>query len=245
MCEPAEHEADWQSLRRRLRPAAASPAAGGQLDGRNLSQPEHPGSRKDEPELACQLSTLWVWDASMLITGLETAHLVIRDVRAPDAGHFYEYMKREQYWRNVPIDTPTNESIADMINRCILDQQKQPRTDFFLAAVDKATDNVIGEAILHVRNLRWRQGEIGWGVNSDRTGRGLATEIGTAMLHLGFNRLGLHRIYAQCQTENLASRRVMAKLGMRQEGVLRQNVLARGSWWSSVQCSILSGERPV
>jgi RimJ/RimL family protein N-acetyltransferase len=34
----------------------------------------------------------------------------------------------------------------------------------------------------------------------------------------------------------------MAKLGMREEGVLRENVYARGEWWSSAQSSILSSE---
>ena len=61
-----------------------------------------------------------------------------------------------------------------------------------------------------------------------------------AILHLAFEKLGLHRIYAQCRVENQASRRIMTKLGMREEGILRENVLARGSWWSSMQCSILS-----
>jgi RimJ/RimL family protein N-acetyltransferase len=32
----------------------------------------------------------------------------------------------------------------------------------------------------------------------------------------------------------------MMKLGMKQEGVLRENVLARGEWWSSAQYSVLS-----
>jgi hypothetical protein len=35
---------------------------------------------------------------------------------------------------------------------------------------------------------------------------------------------------------------LMAKLGMREEGVFRENILARGEWWSSVQSSILSAE---
>ena len=34
----------------------------------------------------------------------------------------------------------------------------------------------------------------------------------------------------------------MAKLGMREEGVLQENVFARGEWWSSAQSSILSSE---
>ena len=34
----------------------------------------------------------------------------------------------------------------------------------------------------------------------------------------------------------------MAKIGMCEEGILRENVWARGEWWSSVQCSILVHE---
>ena len=62
------------------------------------------------------------------------------------------------------------------------------------------------------------------------------------MLRHGFEVRGLHRAFAQCRVENLASRRIMAKLGMREEGVLRENVFARGEWWSSAQSSILSTE---
>jgi|SRR5271166_663011 len=181
----------------------------------------------------------------MLITSLETPRLVIRDARTSDVAAFLGYMQREQYWRDLPIEPPTTDSITGMVNGCLLDQAKEPRTDYFMAATDKHSGEVIGEAILHVRSTRWRQAEIGWGISSDRIGQGLATEIGMAMLQFAFDGLGLHRVYAQCRIENHASRRIMAKLGMREEGVLRDNVLARGSWWSSIQCSILSTDPKV
>ncbi len=172
----------------------------------------------------------------------ETDRLLIRDVRASDADDFHQYMRLETYWRDVPIEPPTVELVEALVNRCIQNQSENPRTDYFLAAVDKGSDELVGEAILHVRSIRWRQGEIGWGVSSSRTGQGLATEIGRAMLRYGFDILGLHRVFAQCRVENLASRRIMAKLGMREEAVLRENIFARGEWWSSAQSSILSTE---
>ena len=181
----------------------------------------------------------------MLITALETTRLIIRDVRTSDAEAFYEYMRREEYWRDLPIEPPTGEYIDSLVSTCLTDQAKEPRTDYFMAAIDKSLGILIGEAILHVRSIRWRQAEIGWGVGADHTGRGLATEIGEAMVALAFDKLNLHRVYAQCRVENQASRRIMVKLGMREEGILRENVLARGSWWSSIQCSILSTERIV
>jgi ribosomal-protein-alanine N-acetyltransferase len=124
----------------------------------------------------------------------------------------------------------------------VLNQSWDPRTDYFLAVVEKQSNTLVGEAILHVRSARWRQGEIGWGVSQDHAGNGLATEIGFAMMRLAFDQLSLHRVYAQCRVENTASCRIMTKLGMQREGVLRENVLARGEWWSSVQYAILSTE---
>jgi [ribosomal protein S5]-alanine N-acetyltransferase len=174
---------------------------------------------------------------------LETDRLLIRDVRASDVDAFHRYMRQEPYWRNVPIDPPTALSVAALVNHCLQSQTQTPRTDYFMAAVDKRSDEIFGEAILYVRSIRWRQGEIGWGVSSSHVGRGLATEIGRAMLCLAFDTISLHRVFAQCRAENLASRRIMAKLGMREEGLLRENVFSRGEWWSSAQCSTLSTDR--
>jgi [ribosomal protein S5]-alanine N-acetyltransferase len=178
----------------------------------------------------------------MPIAALDTPRLHIREVTATDAAGFLAYMQEQAYWQSVPIDPPTPDSIAAMVAARLTEQAADPRTGYFLAATDRQSGQVIGEAILHIRSLRWRQGEIGWGVADGRTGQGLATEIGQAMLRLAFEQLHLHRVYAQCRFENQASRRVMEKLGLRQEGVLRDNVLARGAWWSSAQYAILDAE---
>lgn len=173
---------------------------------------------------------------------LETERLLIRDVGIDDVQGFFDYMSREDYWRHVPVEPVTVDSVNVVVQRAVLDQSQVPRAGYFLAAVEKQSNKLVGEAILHVRSTRWRQGEIGWGVSHDHVGKDLATEIGFAMMRLAFDQLRLHRVYAQCRVENAASRRIMTKLGMQQEGVLRENVLARGEWWSSVQCAILSTE---
>jgi RimJ/RimL family protein N-acetyltransferase len=54
--------------------------------------------------------------------------------------------------------------------------------------------------------------EVGWRLHPDHWGRGLATEGGRASLRYGFDVLHLDRIIAIVMPENLASRRVMAKL---------------------------------
>ena len=52
---------------------------------------------------------------------------------------------------------------------------------------------------------------------------GYATESSAAMLELGFRRLGFHRVWGKCHTQNPASAKVMEKLGMTYEGTLRDH----------------------
>ena len=54
-------------------------------------------------------------------------------------------------------------------------------------------------------------------------GKGYATEAGRALLRYGFEDLRLNRIHAHSLARNAASRRVLTKLGMKEEGVLRQH----------------------
>ena len=44
------------------------------------------------------------------------------------------------------------------------------------------------------------------------------------MVEFGFTQQGLHRIWTFCVAENEASWRLMERIGMRREGVLKQNV---------------------
>ncbi len=171
-----------------------------------------------------------------------TSRLRLREVTFADADVFDTYMMGEAYWRYLPIGPPTPRSVRAFITQCVNDQAQSPRKSWFLAATEQASGVIVGEGIVHVRSEHWCEGEIGWGVDPARTGQGLATEIAGAMLSFAFRELDLHRVYAQCRDDHHASVRIMAKLGMREEGVLRENVFSHGRWWSSRQAAILAHE---
>ncbi len=170
---------------------------------------------------------------------LETERLLLREFQASDEEALYQYSQPEQHWRHMPIEPPTRASVAAQLRYILDSQHDEPRAIYHLAVVDKETDAFVGEASLHVYRP-FRLGTIGWGVAHDRAGQGRATEIGHALLRLAFGSLDLHRVQAMCSPDNLASRRLMAKIGMREEGIIRDNLLARGEWWSSVGAAILS-----
>jgi RimJ/RimL family protein N-acetyltransferase len=60
--------------------------------------------------------------------------------------------------------------------------------------------------------------EVGWTLARDTWGQGLATEGGAAALAFGFGERGMGRIISIAHRENVASQRVMEKLGLRREG---------------------------
>ena len=59
--------------------------------------------------------------------------------------------------------------------------------------------------------------EVGWRLDPDYWGRGLATEGGRAALRFGFEVLGLDEIVSIYEPENVASGRVMQRIGMRRD----------------------------
>jgi RimJ/RimL family protein N-acetyltransferase len=62
------------------------------------------------------------------------------------------------------------------------------------------------------------------------------------MLRLGFDDLGFHRITAVCVEDNTASARLLARLGMRQEARLVDNVHFKGAWTTQLVFAMLEDE---
>ena len=110
-----------------------------------------------------------------------------------------------------------------------------------LAVTLKSDGLVIGSVALFV-NLNHRRGELGYMVAKEHWNHGYCTEAARALMGIGFNSLGLNRIQATHLTRNPASGRVMRKLGMSREGLLRQYVLNRGVFEDLVMYSILRPE---
>jgi RimJ/RimL family protein N-acetyltransferase len=101
---------------------------------------------------------------------------------------------------------------------------------------------VVGEASLVLRSRAHRSAELGYVLHPAHQGRGLATEAATALLRLGFDDHGLHRITAKCSARNAASARLMERLGMRREGHLLGARLVKGEWCDELVYAMLAGE---
>lgn len=84
--------------------------------------------------------------------------------------------------------------------------------------------------VIEVRDIEPEhgQGELSFWFGPDKWGKGYATEAATAVLAFAFERHRLNRIVAFHMVRNPASGKVLAKLGFRREGLLRQRVYKWG-----------------
>ncbi|WP_374205614.1 GNAT family N-acetyltransferase [Streptomyces sioyaensis] len=70
----------------------------------------------------------------------------------------------------------------------------------------------------------------------------LGTETVHLMCALGFNHLGLHRIWAARAPLNAASAKTLLRAGMTEESRIREHVFVRGAWRDSITYSVLDHE---
>ncbi len=83
---------------------------------------------------------------------------------------------------------------------------------------------------------------IGYWVSGEVTGAGIATGALALGLDHCFGLVGLHRVEATVRPENHASRRVLAKAGMREEGLLRRYLNVDGAWRDHLLMAITAEE---
>jgi len=97
-------------------------------------------------------------------------------------------------------------------------------------AITRKPDGALLGAISLSDISKGHQAELGYWVGKPSWGQGYCTEAANAVFRYGFSELGLIRIYAIRFARNLASGRVLQKLGMRHEGCQRQHIVKWGKF---------------
>jgi RimJ/RimL family protein N-acetyltransferase len=113
----------------------------------------------------------------------------------------------------------THETLRESAEELEGHLRHQERHGYSLWAVEeRATGELVGEIGLQLLEGDGPEVEIGWAVSAAGRGRGFAFEAASRWLEIGFDELGLDRIVAVVLPENLVSRRLCERLGMREEG---------------------------
>jgi [ribosomal protein S5]-alanine N-acetyltransferase len=149
---------------------------------------------------------------------ITTARLVLRRPKPSDAAAMYDYGRDPEVTRY--MDWRTHASLADA--RAFLKgaaRRWESGEEYSWAITVKRDDRRIGSVGCRVRG---HAVDLGYVLSRNYWGRGYATEAARAVLEWARARKGVYRVWATCDVENTASARVLEKLGMSREGVLRR-----------------------
>jgi RimJ/RimL family protein N-acetyltransferase len=173
---------------------------------------------------------------------LTTDRLVLREFVEEDWPAVLAYQNDPRYLRFYAWTRRTPEDVQGFVARFIAQQERQPRLKFQLAITLPTTGQLIGNAGIRIKTAGGHEADIGYELDPQHWGLGYASEAARSLVQLGFDQLRLHRISAHCLTENLASARVLEKLGMRLEGRQRDSERFKGRYWDTLHCAILDHE---
>jgi len=171
---------------------------------------------------------------------LTTARLYLRPFTIDDLDHFFFLCSDPDMMRYIgQPDTKTQARIR-------LEQWLTYRSQQGLGAwavFDKTSNQFAGYGFL--RSVEQAStAEIGYGLAKIYWNQGLTTELATALLTWGFQTKCLEQIVGFVNPENIASCRVMAKLGMQDCGVIDRFGLPR-KYYRILQRTFESEHRPL
>ncbi len=173
---------------------------------------------------------------------METKRLRLRPFRPEDRDDVHAYGSDPMVSRFMVWGPNSEEDTETFLGKAIEAQDRWPRTDVGLAMELKATGRMIGSIRLWVVDADQRTAEIGYSLARAQWRKGLTSEAAAALMKVGFETLGLHRITATCDVRNRGSWGVMRKLGMRREAVFRRDRMVKGAWRDTYLYALLADE---
>jgi ribosomal-protein-alanine N-acetyltransferase len=148
---------------------------------------------------------------------LETARLIIRPFKLQDAEALQGIVSQTEVMRYLPEDVMSLDEVKEIIlwlNDCYRKNTPECIMKFTLAVIFKENGKLIGWCGLGPLDFSPSEIEIFYGLSSEYWGKGIATEAAKALLHYGFDTIGLNQIVAVTNPLNTASIRVIENLGL-------------------------------
>jgi len=174
---------------------------------------------------------------------IETERLTLRNFQRSDLDAVMAYHALPEVQRYLDWKARDRVEVKAALDAmCAQHRLTRPGDVLTLAMVRKADDMLIGQISLRWTDATAGQAELRFILSPAQRRQGYARESVRAMLDLGFNELGLHRIYARCSGRNQPSAKLLKEIGMRLEAHFREHALFQGEWDEELHFAILDRE---
>ena len=171
----------------------------------------------------------------------ETDRLLLRQLSLDDVEEYYDFASDPIVSTHTLWDR--HETVEDTINEMkkVIDKFEL-RQAYRWAIVFKPHNKLIGRTGLISWNVHHQLAEIGFALSSAYWNKGIMTEATREILTYSFDTLDVNRIEGRCNYNNIGSARVMENIGMRFEGVLRQQLKIKGEFIDQKMYAILKSD---
>lgn len=169
---------------------------------------------------------------------IETPRLILRPFTPEDADSWFAIMRDPlvmQYWGHGPwLDiSQAREAIADDIEAMETGEYLK------LAICEKSQAKCLGMCIFFHHHYGSQRGAIGYCLAPEAQGRGYMTEALRYFFTFLHQRMSLRRLEADIHPDNLASARVLERLGFQREGLMKERWCVDGVISDSVLFGLL------
>jgi len=159
----------------------------------------------------------------------ETQHLLVRLVQEEDIQELLLINGDDSVTRFLPYDTWQSVEDGVLWYKKICELHAT-NTVLQFVIINKASNRVIGTCLLFRLEEASRRAEIGYVLGREFWRQGFAFEALTGLLYYAFDSCSLHRLEAEIDPDNLASNKLISKLGFTHEGLLRQRWHSKGKF---------------
>ncbi|HNY20467.1 MAG TPA: GNAT family N-acetyltransferase [Flexilinea sp.] len=156
-----------------------------------------------------------------------TQRLQLRPITRADENDIFEYASNPEVARY--MSWSAHRTLADTEEFLkYIDQVESEKLQIDRGIVWRENNKMVGTIAFVSIDLALRVVELGYCLSNQYWGRGIIVEAANAMIDAAVRTLDIHRIEAECEIDNFKSERVMQKLGMEQEGVMRKRLPVHG-----------------
>ena len=145
-----------------------------------------------------------------------TDRLRVRPIEAADEPHVRCYAGREDYCPYLPVDPKQPETVVSYVRQQISPGGLDAGNALALAIVPGGVDRPVGTITVSVEPFPVPIGQLEFTLDPEYRGRGYMTEALESVLPLAFRDLGLLRICAASDVDNVDCQNVLERVGMQQ-----------------------------
>ena len=160
--------------------------------------------------------------------GLATARLQLRPPAWADLPHIRRYAVREAFYRYMDMERPTPEGIGKYLGSAMATWRRRRPAELVFAIEPGEARRIVGLIRIRIDEDDESAASVGFHLDSDFQGRGYATEALREIVRIGFAEAGLERIWAEVDTRNVQSCKLLERAGFRQEKRMQSYRSVRG-----------------